>query len=396
MFFNTSPLMHYLRSYFLTAQKIIEQYSGEMPLGAFLKNYFSKEKKYGSRDRKMIASLCYNYFRLGVSLQTKTTEEKLLTGLFLLSNTSNDFLEEKAKQWNQKVTYSIDEKAQIAGVDLESIFPFNQELSDGIDAVELNRFFLTQPNLFIRIRPGKNDIVKTKLQARNIIFTKINPQCLSFANGTKLENILAINNDAVIQDMNSQRVSDMFALMSLPERAKVWDCCAASGGKSIMAYDFIPGISLWVSDIRPYIINNLQKRLKEAAIKNYKSFVADMTNAGKLKQEIDSQIFDLIICDAPCSGSGTWGRTPEQLIFFKEKEIASFSKMQTEIVLNAVPYLKKGGYMLYITCSVFKKENEDIAAHITANTSLQLIKKEILKGYNDKADTMFAALFQSQ
>ena len=95
--------MPYHRSYFLTAQKIIEQYNGEMPLSAFLKNYFSKEKKYGSRDRKMIASLCYNYFRLGVSLATKTTEERLLAGLFLFSDTPNAFLQEKAKQWNENI-----------------------------------------------------------------------------------------------------------------------------------------------------------------------------------------------------------------------------------------------------------------------------------------------------
>ena len=388
--------MPYLHSYFATAQRTIEQYNGEMPLSAFLKNYFSKEKKYGSRDRKMIASLCYNYFRLGVSLASKTTEERLLTGLFLFSNTANDFLEEKAKQWNEKVAYSIDEKTQIAGVAVENIFPFNQQLSEEIDTVEFNRSFITQPDLFIRIRPGKNDVVKTKLQTANIFYTEINPHCLSFANGTKLENILAINSEAVIQDMNSQRAGEMFALMNLPEKAAVWDCCAASGGKAIMAYDCLPRISLYVSDIRPFIINNLQKRLKDAAIKNYKSFVADMTNADKLKQGIGSQKFDLIICDAPCSGSGTWGRTPEQLIFFKEKEIAAYSKLQKEIALNSIPYLKKGGYLLYITCSVFKKENEEIAAHITANTSLQLIKKEILKGYNDKADTMFTVLFQNQ
>ena len=366
--------MPYIRSYFLTAQKIIEQYNGEMPLSAFLKNYFSKEKKYGSKDRKMIASLCYNYFRLGLSLATKTTEERLMSGLFLFSDTPNAFLQEKATQWNEKVTSTIDEKAQIAGVDVEHIFPFNKELSDEIDTVAFNRSFLPQPDLFIRIRPGENDIVKTKLQTANIFYTEINPHCLSFANGTKLENILAINSEAVIQDMNSQRVGEIFALMNLPEKATVWDCCAASGGKAIMAYDCLPRISLYVSDIRPFIINNLQKRLKEAAIKNYKSFVADMANTTKLKQGIGSQKFDLIICDSPCSGSGTWGRTPEQLIFFKEKEIAAYSKLQKEIALNSIPYLKKGGYLLYITCSVFKKENEEIAAHITANTSLQLIK----------------------
>ena len=145
--------MPHLRSYFLTAQKIIEQYNGKMPLSAFLKNYFSKEKKYGSRDRKMIASLCYNYFRLGVSLATKTTEERLMSGLFLFSDTPNTFLQEKAKQWNENIALPVDEKVEIAGLDVENISPFNKELSDEINVVAFNRSFLTQPDLFIRIRP---------------------------------------------------------------------------------------------------------------------------------------------------------------------------------------------------------------------------------------------------
>jgi 16S rRNA (cytosine967-C5)-methyltransferase len=49
---------------------------------------------------------------------------------------------------------------------------------------------------------------------------------------------------------------------------------------------------------------------------------------------------------------------------------------------------------LYITCSVFKKENEEVVEFIQGNSELELIKMELLKGYDKKADTMFAALFK--
>ena len=156
----------------------------------------------------------------------------------LFSDSPNAFLQEKAKQWNENIALPVDEKVEIAGLDVENISPFNKALSDEINVVAFNRSFLTQPDLFIRIRPGKNDIVKTKLQTANIFYTEINPHCLSFANGTKLENILAINSEAVIQDMNSQRVGDMFALMNLPEKATVWDCCAANEVK-FLATNFL-------------------------------------------------------------------------------------------------------------------------------------------------------------
>ena len=103
--------------------------------------------------------------------------------------------------------------------------------------------------------------------------------------------------------------------------------------------------------------------------------------------------FDIVICDAPCSGSGTWGRTPEQLAFFKTKKINQYSKLQKTIASNTIPYVKKGGYFVYITCSVFTKENEEVVAYITEKFKLKVKVMKIFEGYERKSDTMFAALF---
>jgi len=104
----------------------------------------------------------------------------------------------------------------------------------------------------------------------------------------------------------------------------------------------------------------------------------------------------MIIADVPCSGSGTWSRTPEQLYFFQEIKIEEYSKLQKRIASNAIPELQPGGSFVYITCSVFKKENEDVAMHIKENFHLQLRQMEVLKGYDKKADSMFVALFEKE
>jgi 16S rRNA (cytosine967-C5)-methyltransferase len=57
--------------------------------------------------------------------------------------------------------------------------------------------------------------------------------------------------------------------------------------------------------------------------------------------------------------------------------------------------LKSGGYFLYITCSVFQKENEEIVEFIESNCPLKLVSLRYLDGYNQKADTLFAALFSA-
>jgi 16S rRNA (cytosine967-C5)-methyltransferase len=124
--------------------------------------------------------------------------------------------------------------------------------------------------------------------------------------------------------------------------------------------------------------------------------VIDITNAVRKPLLLASAAgFDLVICDAPCTGSGTWSRTPEQLFFFTANKIDKYAALQRKIVSNAIPFLKAGGYFLYITCSVFKKENEEVAGFIKSEFHLQLVKMELLKGYNKKADTMFVALFSS-
>src|SRR5690606_28673070 len=170
-------------------------------------------------------------------------------------------------------------------------------------------------------------------------------------------------------------------------KIKVWDCCAASGGKSILAKDILSDIELTVSDLRPSIISNLRRRFEEAGIKRYKSFVTDATKARP------DHLFDLIIADVPCSGSGTWARTPEQLLFYSEDKIGDYAALQRAILSNVIKYLKPGGYLLYITCSVFRQENED-QVHYLQEQGVQAIQQQVFKGYEIKADTMFGALLR--
>ncbi|HWR33416.1 MAG TPA: hypothetical protein VN451_07820, partial [Chitinophagaceae bacterium] len=161
---------------------------------------------------------------------------------------------------------------------------------------------------------------------------------------------------------------------------------------SILAYDINPGINLTVSDVRESILNNLRKRFHVAGIKKYTAFTTDLSSS---LFQVQHPLFDTIICDAPCSGSGTWNRTPEQLHFFNPQKINEYAALQRKIVSNAVQQLKPGGHLLYITCSVFKKENEEVFNYLKEKFHLQLVKMELLKGYDLKADTMFAALLQN-
>ena len=355
------------------AAKIIKEYEGPAPLSVWLKDFFKQNKQMGSRDRKTVSELVYGYYRLGQN-NYDTPEERILTAVNILDN-----LPELKQYFNlSSVT-----------VDHDKIFPWQFHLSEGIDAEQFAASFLQQPDLFIRIRPGFEKQVITKLNNAAIQFDQINANTISFSNATKLDGILNINKEALIQDLSSQLTGEFIKEITSPV-SEVWDCCAASGGKSIMAWDYLKDIHLTVSDKRKIILDNLDERFMVAGVKNYVSFVADLT---KDRTVLPEKPYDLIIADVPCSGSGTWSRTPEQLYFFQEERIEYYKNLQQTIISRVLPSVAKGGSFLYVTCSVFKEENEEQVNFITSASSLKLKKMELIKGYSKKADTMFAALF---
>ncbi|MEO6231292.1 MAG: methyltransferase domain-containing protein [Ferruginibacter sp.] len=395
--------MNRFYSYINTSLKLITSFKGEKPFAVFIRQFFSANKKYGSRDRRQISSLCYNYFRLGFGAFNLAPEDKILLAFFLCETATSEFLEKLKPEWNEKINLSLQEKLAFVKDEfsLAAILPFTKNLSEGIDPEAFCKSLLIQPSLFLRVRPHANARTLKKLEKSKLIYETIGEDCIRMPIGTNVQEILTIDKDVVIQDYNSQQVLNFFrkdvyqpklnADASDP-RLTVWDCCAASGGKSILLMDiFGNNLDLTISDIRPSIVLNLHQRFKRAGIKEYKYFISDI---GQPDFTPISSDFDLIICDAPCSGSGTWSRTPESLYYFKETSISDYNKLQKKITSNAFPHLKRGGIFVYITCSVFKNENEDIAAFIQEKFNCKLLEQKMLTGFTKKADSMFTAVFQ--
>ncbi|MDQ6724044.1 MAG: Fmu (Sun) domain-containing protein [Thermoproteota archaeon] len=396
--------MAYFKSYLYTAVRIIEAHKGEVPLATFLKNYFAENKKYGAKDRKQISSLCYYYFRLGNAAITLPIIDRIVLGVFLCETEPSDFMSTIKPEWNKKMNQSLKKKLSLVKneFNINDVFPLTSELSETIDPEEFSQSLLMQPDLFLRVRPRVRLGILTKLKKTKLAFRLIDDDCIALPNSTKVDDYFTTDKEVVIQDYNSQKVLDFlkpqYATLKTP-CITAWDCCAASGGKSILLFDiFNQRVDLTISDIRPKIILNLSHRFLRTGIKAYNYFIADLTsdqfeNSLPLEQRTKLKP-KIIICDVPCTGSGTWGRTPEQLHFFNPEKIIEYSSKQKKIVANAIPYLQEDGLFIYITCSVFKKENEEVADFIKEKFDLLLIEKKILKGYDKKADNMFVAVFK--
>ena len=305
-------------SYLRSAVLALDEYDGSVPLHAFLKTFFARDKKFGSTDRRTITQLCYCYFRLGKVELAISKEERILLALFLCTHTTHPVLQALKPEWDARAGESIGEKTAIANpaFQIGSIFPWAGELSAGIAPAAFNQSFLEQPKFFIRIRPGKENQVKQKLISAGLHFEEMSDTALALPQGASLDKYLKLDEEVVVQDFSSQRVAQFFPPLSPGD--VVWDCCSGSGGKSILAYDLQPRLNLTVSDKRESIMANLRNRFRVAGIKQYRAIITD------LEKRLDTAIAknfpappSLIIADVPCSGSGTWSRTPEQLFYYR-------------------------------------------------------------------------------
>lgn len=326
--------------------------------------------------------------------QQVDVKEKILYALFLIQDSHAPLLAALRPEWPDlsaaPIAHRIDFfKQQGIHVDFNTLFPLKEKLSVHLaDQIGFACAHLEQPRLFLRIRPGYEDIVPEKLFKAKIPFNKLD-HVIELANGTNMEEVLKIDKEVVVQDLSSQKIGEVMRQIKdhLPSQANVWDACAASGGKSILLHDIIPSINLVTSDVRASILDNLKKRFFSAGIHHYQTIIADL---GKTSPGLQPQ--DLVMADVPCSGSGTWGRTPESLLFFQEPQLEKYVQLQKKIIDHTVPFVKPGGHYLYMTCSVYAAENEDQVNYISEK-GLKLKSAVLLEGWQHHADTLFAAWF---
>ncbi len=351
----------------------------------------------GSRDRRLASGFAYNYFRLGKALSDLRMIERMTIANFLCSTHADPLLAYCLEKFStlkaENIHLSLDEKiGKIKEVysyfNPESIFSFGMHLSDDINKEKFIKSFYSQPTLWIRIRKEFEKDVFEEFRIKNILFhtEENNPLSVSLLNATSLEKTDSFMKGYFeIQDWSSQQTINFIQ----PKPNEFWlDACAGSGGKSLMMLDAESSLKILATDKRPSILKNLEERFQKTGIKHFETKQMDFSSPGS-----DLPTPDCILADVPCSGSGTWARTPEWLSMFHESSINQFVLLQRNIVSNLAKILRSGSPLVYITCSVFKEENEMNVDWITKNSNLVLQNSSYIEGVDHRADTMFVARF---
>ena len=138
---------------------------------------------------------------------------------------------------------------------------------------------------------------------------------------------------------------------------RVLDCCAAPGGKSFAAAICMEGRGEVVScDLHPH----KKKLIQAGAGRLGLSSITPMTADGKVFRPEWENAFDRVLVDAPCSGLGVIRKKPD--IRYKDPEpLKDLPKVQREILATAARYVKPNGLLVYSTCTLLRRENEDVA-----------------------------------
>ena len=145
--------------------------------------------------------------------------------------------------------------------------------------------------------------------------------------------------------------------------ARVWDACAAPGGKTLVLAARLAGAEVLATDVSARRLKQMQGRFRRYP--PAQAIRTELADAAKLP--LERGLFDLILCDVPCSGTGTLGRNPEIRLRLAPEELARQAERQRMLLAATLKRLVPGGRLVYSTCSLEPEENEAVVAAVAGH-----------------------------
>jgi 16S rRNA (cytosine967-C5)-methyltransferase len=328
------------------------------PLDLFLRNYFHAHKAVGSKDRKEIAETVYGITRwrglLDHLIGPFPSWEKRLA---LYANFSPA---DHAHDPNIPLPIRLSFPSSFFNIlsdqlGEEKAIAFCQESNETAPTtVRVNALKISRDAL---LEQWKNAyaVSACKESVHGIVFhKKINFFALPEFKMGLFE----------VQDEASQLIAD---LVDAKPGEQIMDFCAGSGGKTLAIAPKLGGKGqLYVHDVRAGALREAKKRLYRAGIQNAQVLSADAPYKRSLKGDMD-----WVLVDAPCTGTGTLRRNPDQKWKFEESMLHRLIDEQRLIVREALNFLKPNGKIVYATCSVLPLENEAQAEYFEKTYGLK-------------------------
>ena len=368
------------------------------PADRELAAYLRQRPNLGGRDRRLISETLYAVFRwwgwlrhlapatlrdvaesdTPVATPSTGTWEKMLLGAYILEDLPFDSI---AAFWADRAGLDLAKmkkdlalaapearfsRFSVACAAVRSETPhmtdllpawFATELAETAPLDELAQWLQRRPPLWLRIQKPDRAAVLAELKEANLnpVPSDVVGDAIRVTTGAvNLYTLPVYRNGAVeVQDLASQAVGRVCAPAA---GQRWWDPCAGGGGKSLLLASLMQGKGTVVAgDIREKKLENLRLRARRGGFSNIQTRLWD----GK-RLPPERATFDGVLTDVPCTCSGTWRRNPGARWSIRQEEIGEMAAMQANILRNAASGVKPGGVLVYATCSLFRRENEDV------------------------------------
>lgn len=334
---------------------LTEVFQDKTPADKIINDYLRQKKYIGSKDRRFITDMVWHIIRNRMKLEfdTKSSDARRI-----LLYINKDKLSEIFDDSKYGLSPLTDEEKTWLSKENEEPYPdyVEAECPKWLFEKIKNIAFCKALNQTATIDIRAHNISRTELQQKlsaEGIETSIgaySPHCLKISDRLVLNNCMAWQDGLFeIQDEASQITS---LLVDAKPEHKIIDYCCGAGGKSLAISNELHNQGeILAYDIDSKRLENIKPRMQRLKVKNISltDIIAD-----------SDKDYDRFVLDAPCSGTGTWRRSPDAKFRLTKEKLYGLTKIQADLLSIAAQKTAKKGRIIYITCSVLKDENEDI------------------------------------
>ncbi len=402
------------------------------PLDQVCHTYFKTRRYIGSKDRSAISSYVYDIMRHRATCDWWGLERglspllmppvdaarvRLLSYLWIFEKTPRDKIgilfsgekyapprvSDKERALFEKIPEEKTLPPWIAGEFPEWLFPFLKRRFGDTLKEEMQALLAPAP-LDLRV----NTLKATREEALemlthtglSLVKTSLSPWGLRCQERANITQTKAFTEGLIeVQDEGSQLIA---TLMDAHPGQAILDLCAGAGGKTLALAALLHNKGRIVAtDTALWRLKRTKERLKRAGSFNVELREISGFHDKWLKRQ--TARFDSVLVDAPCSGSGTWRRNPDQKWAITLEGIREIATLQINLLDTAAPLVKPEGILVYATCSLLCEENEDIAeAFLKSHPTFTLVPCGLdggdflsLSPLRNKTDGFFAAKFKN-
>ncbi len=264
--------------------------------------------------------------------------------------------------------YELKPKDEIERMEFEYLLPswYIRKMREilGDEAEELFKALNREPMISVRVNTLKATVKEVldhlKSQGKDVIVSKVVPTVLKFEGPYDFDKSkLYRKGKFVVQEEASALAS---ILLDPKPGETVVDMCSAPGGKTVHMAELMRNTGkIYAFDVDELRIKRMEELIRRCGVKIVKVYRMD---ARKALEVLGEGVADRVMLDAPCTSDGTLMKNPELRWRIREEKVGEIAQLQYELLNVGIDLLKRGGRILYCTCSMFKEENEEVVKRV--------------------------------